>query len=382
MFDSLVDFVRQQFDQSNSIGLHEPRFGERDRQALIEVIDSGMVSSVGQCVDEFEQLIASYAGAAHGIATVNGTSALHVSLLVAGVIPGDLVLTQSLSFVATCNAISYCGAEPVFIDVDRQSLGLAPAALQEFLESQTELRDDGCCWHIETNRRIPVCMPMHTFGFPASIHQIAQLCLAHGLQLVEDSAEALGSWHTGVHCGVAGNLGVLSFNGNKIMTTGGGGMVLTNDAELAKRVRHLTTTARVTEPLKWLHDEVGFNYRLPNLNAALGIAQFASLEHALMCKRKLANNYLQWSHENDRDMIAEQPGTQANHWLNALICNSVEERDQLLEYTCRQGVLSRPVWVPMHRLSMYEHCLHGTLENTQWAAAHILNLPSSVPHGW
>lgn len=380
MFDSLVNLVREQFGQDGTIGLHEPSFGQAERQALLDVMESGMVSSVGQCVNEFERLTADYTGVAHAIATVNGTSALHVSLLVAGAQDKDLVLTQSLTFVATCNAIAYCGADPLFVDVEQQTLGMCPQALQELLSRQTEQGDDGQCWHRESGRRIVACMPMHTFGNPASILEICEICRRYGITVIEDSAEALGSSLANRHCGTFGALGVLSFNGNKILTTGGGGMVLVNDDVLADRIRHLTTTARVVESYRWSHDEVAYNYRLPNLNAALGVAQFARLPEALQAKRKLAERYRQWSEEHGRQMVSGRADSEANHWLNALICEDREERDALLRFTGERGIATRPVWVPMHQLPMYESCYRGPLDVTEWAADHVINLPSSVPH--
>lgn len=380
MFDSLVRLVREQYGEAGDIGLHEPTFGQAERQALLDVMDSGMVSSVGQCVNEFERQIAQYTGVAHAVATVNGTSALHVSLLVAGVQREDLVLTQSLTFVATCNAIAYCGAEPVFVDVERETLGMCPRALQEYLSLHAERHDDGHCWHRSSGKRIAVCMPMHTFGNPASMIEICAICERYGISVVEDSAEALGSHLEGRHCGTFGKLGVLSFNGNKILTTGGGGMVLTDDDELASRVRHLTTTARVVDSYRWSHDEVAYNYRLPNINAALGVAQFASLPKALECKRRLAELYCDWCSEHDRQMISGRRDSVPNNWLNALVCETVEEREALLRFTCEQGIATRPIWVPMHYLPMYRDCQRGSLEMTEWAAAHVINLPSSVPH--
>lgn len=379
MFDSLVGLVRDYYGQADTVGLHEPRLGMNEKRALMEAIESGMVSSIGPFVDQMERMVEEYTGANHAIATVNGTSALHASLLLAGVAKDDLVITQSLSFVATCNAIHYCGARPAFVDIDRSTLSMSPQALSEFLDSQTEMRDDGLCWHCETGRCIRACMPMHTFGFPAAILDIEALCRSYGIVLVEDSAEALGSFYSASHCGTAGKVGALSFNGNKILTTGGGGMILTNDPQMAERALHITTTARISVTPCLSHDEVGYNYRMPNINAALGVAQFASLPEFLQSKRDLARLYRDWGLTTGRDMIVEAPGTRANHWLNALVCASVDERNQLLTYTQDRGIATRAVWEPMHRLPMYSNCTRDQLQHTEWAASHVVTLPSGVP---
>lgn len=378
MFDSLLSLIRQLYGESNRIGLHEPVFGKAEQQAMADVIASGMVSSVGACVDHLERLVADYTGVAQAVATVNGSSALQVGLHALGVRPGDLVLTQSLTFVATCNAIAHCGAEPVFLDVDRRSLGLSPQALQDYLQTQVDMAADGTVRRRHDGRRIVACMPMHTFGNPADMKQLCGICQDHGIAVIEDSAEALGSRLDGRHCGTFGRLGILSFNGNKILTTGGGGMLLVDDSQLADRLRHLTTTARVVEPRRWTHDEVAWNHRMPNLNAALGVAQFGRLPEALQDKRELAAHYQRWAVLHDRDMVAPIEGADANHWLNALICESADERDRLLRYLDAHGVQARPVWEPMHHLPMYRSCQCGPLEVTEWAAQRLINLPSSV----
>ncbi|RZI85372.1 MAG: LegC family aminotransferase [Rubrivivax sp.] len=362
------------------VPLHRPVFEGNERQYLVDCIDSNFVSSVGAKVTEFERQIASFTGAGHAIATVNGTAALHVALQLAGVQRGDEVLSQALTFIATCNALSYAGASPVFIDVDRDTLGMSPRALQDFLEAHAERRDDGC-WNKATGCRIAACVPMHTFGFPLRIAQIATLCEAWGIALVEDAAESLGSYVGKRHTGTFGALATLSFNGNKVITTGGGGMIVTNDEALAKHAKHVTTTAKIPHPYEFVHDEVGYNYRLPNLNAALGCAQMERLDAMLAIKAGVAARYRDFFADSGVRFVQAIEGTVANHWLNAIVLDSEAERDAFLAYTNEQGVMTRPIWRLMSRLDMFKHCQHDGLEHSQWLEARVVNLPSSVPDG-
>lgn len=375
----LVDAVRARYRTDAFIPLHEPRFGHRDRESVLEALDSGFVSSVGRHVDDFEAAIRDFTGARFAVATVNGTAALHVALLLAGVRPDDEVITQSITFVATCNAIHYCGADPVFVDIDRETLGLSPESLSAFLDDHAEIRDDGLCWNRATGRVIRACVPMHTFGHPARLESIAAVCSAWNLTLVEDAAESLGSRYLERHTGLFGTIAALSFNGNKIITTGGGGMILTDDEALARRARHLTTTAKQPHPYRFVHDEVGFNYRLPALNAALGCAQMEALPASIERKRGLADDYAAWARGLGRACVREPEGAVSNYWLNAFVTRDAEERDFILEYTNGRGMMTRPLWTPMHRLPAFRHCQRGDLQNSAWAESRLVALPSSPP---
>lgn len=377
MYQSLVSFIREQYSTNDFIPLHAPVFSGNEQAYVVETIESTFVSSVGAFVDRFEHDMQRYTGSPRAVATVNGTAALHIALLLAGVTRGDLVITQSLTFVATCNAIAYCGAEPVFVDVDRHTLGLSPRALEVWLESQTVLDADGCCRLRIDGRVVRACLPMHTFGHPADLDGLIAVCTRWGLALVEDAAESLGSLYKGLHTGTFGLVGTLSFNGNKIITTGGGGMVLAGEV-LGARAKHLTTTAKQPHPYEYVHDEIGYNYRLPNLNAALGCAQLEQLESFVAAKRALAHAYADELACTDLQFVAEPEGCRSNYWLNAVICEAAGQRDELLKFTNEQGVMTRPIWTLMNRLPAYSHCLQGDLTNAQWLESRVVNLPSSV----
>lgn len=378
MAGTVVDLVRS-IHGDGFIPLHRPVFEGNEKQYLIDCIDSNFVSSVGAKVVEFEQHIAAFTGSKYAIATVNGTAALHVALQLAGVGRDDEVITQALTFIATCNALSYTGAHPVFVDVDRDTMGLSPEALRRFLETHAERRDDGCCWNKGTGRRIAACVPMHTFGIPVRIAEIVAICDEYGIAVVEDAAESLGSYVQGRHTGTFGKLATFSFNGNKVITTGGGGMIVTDDEALAKRAKHLTTTAKIPHPYEFVHDEVGYNYRLPNLNAALGCAQMETLPTMLEIKAEVAARYRKFFAGTDVRFVEPLPGTTANWWLNAIVLDSEADRDALLEYTNSRDVMTRPIWRLMSRLEMFKHCQHDGLENSRWLEARVVNLPSSVP---
>ncbi|MBJ7574384.1 LegC family aminotransferase [Luteimonas sp. MC1828] len=360
------------------IPLHRPAFEGNERQYLVDCIDSNFVSSVGARVVEFEQQIAAFTGANFAVATVNGTAALHVALELVGVKHGDEVITQTLTFIATCNAMSYAGARPVFVDVDRDTMGLSPDALRRFLAEHAEVRD-GQVYNKGTGRRLAACLPMHTFGHPCRIEQIVAICEEYGIAVVEDAAESLGSYVGARHTGTFGKLATLSFNGNKVITTGGGGMVITDDEALAKRAKHLTTTAKVPHPYEFVHDEIGYNYRMPNLNAALGCAQMELLSKMLEIKAEVAQRYREFFAGIGTRFVEPLPGTTANYWLNAIVLDSEEERDAFLQYTNSREVMTRPVWRLMSRLPMFQHCQHDGLENSRWLEARVVNLPSSVP---
>lgn len=377
-FRGLVTFIRDQYRSKDFIPLHAPVFHGREQEYVRETIASTFVSSVGAFVNRFEDDIASYTKSPKAVATVNGTAALHAALILAGVREGDLVVTQALTFVATCNAIAYCGAQPVFVDVDRHTLGLSPKALGSWLEENARLDSDGVCRTKREQRVVRACVPMHTFGHPCDLDGLSALCAQWGLALVEDAAESLGSLHHDRHAGTIGLLGTLSFNGNKIITTGGGGMILAG-TELGARAKHLTTTARQPHPVAFVHDEVGFNYRLPNINAALGCAQLEQLEQFVDAKRALADRYRAYLKDSGLAFVTEPEGCRSNYWLNAVVCADEKERDALLGATAAAGVMTRPVWQPMHLLPMFKECPRGDLTMTTWLSVRIVNLPSSVP---
>lgn len=373
----VTDFIKQTFNTNEFIPLHEPKFIGNEKAYLNDCIDSTFVSSVGAYVDRFEKEFAHYVGSKYAIATVNGTASLHISLLLADVKPDDEVLTQPLTFVATLNALSYIGAKPIFIDVDRDTLGLSPKILSEFLKNNCALIEEKCI-NKSTKKQIKACVPMHTFGHPCRIEEIAQICDAWNIALVEDSAESLGSSYKGRHTGTFGKLGIFSFNGNKVITSGGGGVIVTDDESLAKRAKHLTTTAKIPHKWEYTHDSIGYNYRMPNLNAALLVAQMENLDMFLANKRKLAMLYTVFFKENGIDFIQEPESSTSNYWLQAVILKNLEERDLFLDYTNANGVMTRPIWTLMNKLEMYKDCQCSDLTNALWLEARVVNIPSSV----
>ncbi|MDT0554145.1 LegC family aminotransferase [Urechidicola vernalis] len=377
MHRETIDFIKKLYNTNEFIPLHEPRFLGNEKKYLNECIDSTFVSSVGKFVDRFESEVAAYTGAKFAIATVNGTAALHISLLMAGVESGDEVITQPLTFVATCNALSYIGAKPVFVDVDKNTLGLSPEKLEHFLVNNTEVKNGHCINKI-TKRKIKAVVPMHTFGLPIKMDELIDVCERFHLIIVEDAAESLGSYYKGKHTGTFGLLGTLSFNGNKTITTGGGGMVLTNDENLAKRAKHITTTAKMPHRWDFEHDMVAYNYRLPNLNAALGCAQMESLPNYIKSKRKLALEYKTFFQNKLQEFITEPSDAKSNYWLNGLIFPDLMERNKFLEETNDNGVMTRPIWKLMSNLSVYSLAQTGNLENAKWLEERVVNIPSSV----
>ena len=362
------------------IPLHRPVFEGRERQYLVECIDSNFVSSVGAKVTEFEEKVAEFTGSKYAVATVNGTAALHVAIELAGVKPGDEVISQALTFIATCNAISYAGAKPLFIDVDLDTMGLSPAALKRFLEKM--LRKEAMERSIKlSGKKISACVPMHTFGFPCRIAEIAEICADWDIALIEDAAESLGSYVGSRHTGTFSSMATLSFNGNKVITTGGGGMIITDDSELAKRAKYITTTAKVPHPYEFVHDEIGYNYRMPNLNAALGCAQMERLDEFLAIKTQLAGQWGTFFNKRCTDFFKAIDGNKANHWLNAIILDSREDRDEFLKVTNDNNVMTRPIWTLMSKLPMFKDCQTDGLENSLWLEDRVVNIPSSVPDG-
>jgi aminotransferase in exopolysaccharide biosynthesis len=372
-----INFIREIFNTKDFIPLHTPTFGGNEKKYLNECIDSTFVSSVGKFVDQFEEQLAKYTGAKYAVACVNGTNALHMGMLVVGVKEEDEVITQALSFVATANAISYLRASPVFVDVDRDTLSLSPDALQQFLNKNAELKSDGFTYNKNTGKRISACIPMHTFGLPARIDEIKEICEKWNISLIEDAAESLGSLYKGKHTGTFGKMGTFSFNGNKTITCGGGGALITNDEQLAVKAKHLTTQAKVPHKWKFEHDEIGYNYRMPNLNAALACAQLERLDEILQNKRELAEKYALFFVDSNIQFIGEPDNSRSNYWLNALLLNSKEEREQFLEKTNTNGVMTRPIWELMTTLRMFEHCQHDGLKNSKWLAERVVNIPSS-----
>jgi perosamine synthetase len=376
MFEDVISFVQNRYKTTEFIPLHEPRFTGNEKKYLNECIDSTFVSSVGKFVDEFEGKIAQYTGAKYSIATSNGTSALHASLILANVEEGDEVITQPLTFVATCNTIKYCGANLVFIDVDRDTMGLSPIALQEFLEINTTVKN-GQCVNNTTNKIIKACVPMHTFGHPCRVDEIQDICEQYCITLIEDSAESLGSFYKGKHTGTFGKMGVISFNGNKIITGGGGGCIITNDKELAQKAKHLTTTAKIPHKWEYMHDIVGYNYRMPNLNAALIVAQLEQLDKFLSSKRSLANAYKEFFKNSDIRFVTEPENSKSNYWLNAILLKNKEQRDSFLNETNSKGVMTRPIWTLMNKLPMFENYQKSSLSNAEWLEQRVINIPSS-----
>lgn len=377
MFKETIEFIKDLYKTEDFIPLHEPRFVGNEKKYVNECIESTFVSSVGKYVDKFEEEVAKFTGSKYAIATVNGTAALHIALLMAGVERDDEVITQPLTFIATCNAISYLGGVPVFVDVDKDTMGLSPDKLEDFLSKNTEIIN-GECINKSSKRRIKAIVPMHTFGFPVKMDEIIAVCKKYHLKIVEDAAESLGSYYKGKHTGTFGLLGTLSFNGNKIITTGGGGMIITNDENIAKKAKHITTTAKIPHRWDYEHDTVAYNYRLPNINAALGCAQMESLPDFLLKKRKLASLYNGFFEDKTPGFVTETKDTISNYWLNALILNSLEERNTFLEQTNNNGVMTRPIWKLMNNLSMYKTAQRGNLENAEWLEARVVNIPSSV----
>ena len=377
MFDNVIQFIQNIYKTTGFIPLHEPRFMGNEKKYLNECIDSTFVSSVGKFVDKFEEKIADYVGANFAVATSNGTSALHVALLLANVTENDEVISQPLTFVATCNAISYCGASPIFIDVDKDNMGLSPSALHEFLEKNTSIKNQQCI-NNKTGRVIKACVPMHTFGQPCRIDEIKDICDRYYINLIEDAAESLGSYYKNKHTGTFGQMGVMSFNGNKIITAGGGGCIITDDETLAKKAKHLTTTAKVPHKWKYTHDMIGYNYRMPNLNAALLVAQLEQLDGFLENKRLLANKYKKFFKKSDIVFVTEVENSKSNYWLNTIILKDEQQRDLLLDEANSKGVMVRPIWVLMNKLPMFKESQCGDLSHADWLEQRVVNIPSSV----
>jgi perosamine synthetase len=373
----VIGFIKNQFDNKDYIPLHEPRFLGNEKKYIIDTIDSTFVSSVGAYVDKLEVMMSSISGTTKSVAVVNGTSALQVALRLAGVSVGDEVITQALTFIATINAIIYNGANPIFIDVDIDTMGLSPSAVEAFLEEFGELRD-GICYNKKTNKKIASCMPMHTFGFPIHISELLKVCNKWNIPVVEDAAEAIGSEYHSKPIGSFGKLGVFSFNGNKVVTSGGGGAIVTNDVELGEKAKHLTTTAKVPHPYEYVHDDIGYNFRMPNLNAALACAQLEQLDSFIERKRKLAQEYNTFFKTKGINFRTELPQTKANYWLMCIELENKKERESFLKATIENGIMTRPIWQLIFKSPLYSGFQKDEQINAMYLEDRIVNIPSSV----
>jgi aminotransferase in exopolysaccharide biosynthesis len=378
MYKNIVQFVHELYGTDDFIPLHAPTFIGNEKKYMEECIDTTFVSSVGKFVDRFEEDMSKYTGAAKAVVCVNGTNALHMAMLLVGVEKDDEILTQALTFVATSNAISYIGAHPVFLDVDKETLGLSPKSVKNWLHKNAEIKN-GECYNKKTGRRVKVCIPMHTFGHPMLIDELLNVCNEYHIDVIEDAAESLGSFYKGKHTGTFGKIGVLSFNGNKTITTGGGGMFLFQDEELGILAKHLTTQAKVPHRWEFVHDHIGYNYRMPNINAALGCAQLENLEKFVLNKRETAKKYGEFFQTIDGVTFFEEPkNCRSNYWLNVVILNDWKAQQEFLEYTNDHGIMTRPAWQLMNKLEMFKQCETDGLENTQWLEERIVNIPSSA----
>lgn len=377
IFNQIIHFIRAQFPSGGRIPLHEPKFVGNERKYVMDAIDSTFVSSVGKYVDHFESKIKEITGAKFAVATVNGTAALHVAVSLAGVKPGDEVLTQPLTFIATANAIVYTGASPIFIDVDMDTLGMSPKKLSEFLMEFTEVRESGC-YNRRTGKRIAGCVPMHTFGFPLRIDEIITICKKYNIPVIEDAAESLGSYYRGRHTGTLGLLGTFSFNGNKTVTSGGGGAIITDDPVLGALAKHLTTTAKLPHKWEYVHNAIGYNYRMPNLNAALAVAQLECLPYFIQNKRDLAHLYQAFFDTIGIPFVTEIDGALANYWLMTILLNDKNERNTFLADADQENIMVRPAWKLINKLDMYRESQCGDLSNAFWLEDRIVNIPSSV----
>lgn len=377
-YSRTIRFIKDLYGNQEFTPLSVPVFAGNEKKYLEECIDTTFVSSVGKFVDRFEEDMAKYTGAKRAVVCVSGTNALHMSLMLSGVERDDEVLTQALTFIATCNALSYIGAHPVFIDVDRSTMGLSPDAVKQWLVKNAEIRN-GECFNKNTGRRVKACVPMHTFGHPVRIVELAAVCEEYHIELVEDAAESIGSRYKGKHTGTFGKVGAISFNGNKTITTGGGGMMLFNDEELGAYAKHLTTQAKIPHRWEFRHDHIGYNYRMPNINAALGCAQLENLDRYIASKRETAAAYAEFfKGVDDIEFFVEPENAFSNYWLNVVILKDKEAQLEFLQQTNDNKVMTRPIWELMNRLPMFETCENDGLKNTIWFADRVVNIPSSV----
>lgn len=388
MYKDIVDFIKSLYPNLNPVPLHAPVFLGNEKKYINDCIDSTYVSYIGKYVAKFEEMTAEFTGAKYAVAVVNGTAALQIALQIAGVEQGDEVITQPLTFVATANAISHCGAKPVFIDVDLDTMGMSPEKLNDWLsinsKFDTLLKKQ---INIVTNKPISAIVPMHTFGFPCRIDEIIEIANKYNIPVIEDAAESLGSWYSPReiegkisrcrHTGTFGLAGILSYNGNKTITTGGGGMIITDNEKFARRAKHVTTTAKIPHRWEYVHDEVAYNYRLTNVNAAIGVAQMEQLKNFLTNKRETANGYKEFFKNLAIKFFNEPEKSKSNFWLNSILLNDIEERNKFLEYTNDNGVMTRPIWRLINELEMYKNCQTGNLDNSEWLEDRVVNIPSS-----
>lgn len=377
MFEEVIRFIRKEFPKSEFVPLHEPVFSGREKIYVIDAINSTYVSSIGEYVNRFEEQLAEIVGTKYAVAMVNGTSALHMALLLAGVKAEDEVLSQAFTFIATANAISYIRATPVFIDVDKFTMGMCAASLRNFLQENAIMKD-GNVFNKLSGKRIAACVPMHTFGHPCEIDIIASICSEWNIPLIEDAAESIGSYYKERHTGSFGIMGTFSFNGNKIVTCGGGGAIVTNDKKIAKMAKHLTTQAKIAHPWEFKHDYIGYNYRMPNLNAAMACAQLEQLGFFLENKRTLAEAYKIFFASTAIEFTTEPVNSKSNYWLCSILLKDKNERDQFLEYSNQKGIMCRPAWTLMNELKMFKHCWHDGLKNSIDISNRLVNIPSSV----
>ncbi len=393
MYNEVIDFIKSIFPGKNPVPLHQPVFFGNEKKYINDCIDSTFVSYVGKYVTQFEEMTAKYTGSKYAVAVVNGTAALQIALQVSGVKPGDEVITQPLTFVATANAISHCGAKPIFVDVDKDTMGMSPEKLEHWLSKNVTFKKAPNHSTIQpynhsTDRRVNAIVPMHTFGFPCRIDEIIEIANKYNIPVIEDSAESLGSYYKNKHTGTFGLAGILSYNGNKTITTGGGGMIITENEEFAKKAKHITTTAKVPHKWEYIHDEVGYNYRMTNVTAAIGVAQMENLEKIIKNKRDTAEQYKKFlstirnlsvgeRFENSTiDFISEPSDSRSNYWLNCIRLENRQERDKFLEETNSNGIMTRPIWRLMNKLDMYKDCQKGNLDNSEWLEDRIVNIPS------
>jgi aminotransferase in exopolysaccharide biosynthesis len=377
-FTEIIKFIKNLYPQYETIPLHAPVFVGNEKKYLNECIDTTFVSYVGKFVEDFENIIKSFTGSKYAVAITNGTNALFIILKLLGVKKNEEVLTQAFTFVATSNAIAYCDANIVYIDSDIETLGMSAEKLEQFLFENAEMHDDGFCYNKITNNKISACVPVHIFGHPCEIDKIIDICNKYNILVVEDAAESLGSRYKDKHTGTFGKAGILSFNGNKIVTTGGGGMIITDDEELAKKARHISTTAKVPHKWEFNHDEIGYNFRMTNLNAAVGCAQMENIEKYIQNKRQLASIYNDFFNDLQIEFFTEKKNYFSNYWLNVIFLNNRNERDKFLSFTNENGVMTRPAWTLMNKLNMYKHCQSTNLDNAIYLEDTIVNIPSSI----
>lgn len=376
-FSKITEYIKSLYPEMNPVLLHCPQFLGNEKKYLNECIDTKFVSYVSHFVMDMEEQIKKLTGVKYAVAMVSGTEALHMALVAAGIKAGEEIISQPLTFAATSAVIVNCGAIPIYVDVDRDTMGMSPVSLKKFLENNTK-QENGKCVNKNTGRVISACIPMHTFGHPCRIDEIRSICDERNIMLIEDSAESVGSFYKNKHTGTFGKLGILSFNGNKTLTTGGGGMLITDDEELAARAKYLSTTAK--EPAKWgyFHKEAGWNLRMPGVNAAIGAAQLEYFDKIIENKRETATMYKKFFAELDIPFVTETENSRANYWLNAIFLKDREEREDFLEYTNSNGVQTRPIWTLMYKMPPYEKCEHTEMSNSEWLEDHLVNIPSSV----